>query len=347
VLRDAPAWSDDLASLSPISAAERQLDAQLRRDIGAPDVRHLIVLRAPDVQSVLERAERIGDVLRLASEKGLIDGFDTPTAYLPSLAAQRARQAALPAPDTLRRSLQEAQQGLPFRAGLFEPFLRDAEAARSQPLVQRDALQGTSLGLKTDTLLVNHGNTWTAVLPLRGVRDTAALARELAPHATSDAALLDLKSASDELYRAYRLEAVGHALIGAAAIVVLLLGTLRSPRRVVVVVLPLAAAVIVTASVILASGERLSIFHLVGLLLVVAVGSNYSLFFDREMAVLLDRGRTIVSLLFANISTVIGFGILSLSSVPVLTAIGSTVALGAALSLVFAAAGTRAILEAH
>ena len=346
-LRDAPAWSDDLASLSPISAADRQLDAQLRRDIGAPDVRHLIVLRAPDAQSALERAEKIGNVLRSAAEKGILEGFDTPASYLPSLATQRARQAALPAPDTLRRNLQEAQRGLPFRAGLFEPFLRDIEAARSQALIGRDALQGTSLGLKTDALLVHRANDWTVMLPLRGVRDSAALASELAPHATSGVALLDLKGASDELYRTYRHEAVGHALIGAAAIVVLLLVTLRSLRRVLVVVLPLAAAVVVTASAILASGERLSIFHLVGLLLVVAVGSNYSLFFDRQMAMLLDRGRTIVSLIFANVSTVIGFGILSLSSVPVLNAIGSTVALGAALSLAFAAAGTRAGLEAH
>jgi predicted exporter len=44
-----------------------------------------------------------------------------------------------------------------------------------------------------------------------------------------------------------------------------------------------------------------------------------------------------VSLLLANVSTVIGFGMLSLSSVPVLHAIGTTVGIGAVLSLVFAA----------
>ena len=63
---------------------------------------------------------------------------------------------------------------------------------------------------------------------------------------------------------------------------VLLLRELRSPRRVFWVLLPLAAAVIVTAAAILLTGEPLSIFHLVGLLLVVAVGSNYSLFFERQ-----------------------------------------------------------------
>jgi predicted exporter len=83
----------------------------------------------------------------------------------------------------------------------------------------------------------------------------------------------------------------------------------------------------------------MTILNLVGLLLIVAVGSNYALFFDRESS----RGdakqhqRTVASLLIANMTTVIGFGVLALSSVPILSAVGSTVAPGAFLALVFAA----------
>lgn len=337
-LRDAPAWSDDLASLSPVSAAQQNLDERLRRDIGAPDVRHLVVLRAADAQVALEKAEKLGSVLERAKERGLLEGFDTPAAYLPSRASQRARQAAIPDADTLRRNLAEAVTGMPFRAGVFEPFLADTAAARRQPLIDRAALEGTSLALKVDSLLAKRGDEWAAMLPLRGVQDAAALQREVAAAGAGDVVLLDLKGASDELYRSYRSEAFVHALLGAAAIVVLLVGALRSPRRAAFVLLPLVAAVLVTTGAILLSGTRLSIFHLVGLLLVVAVGSNYSLFFDRATAALLDPSRTLVSLLFANLSTVIGFGILSLSSVPVLAAIGSTVAIGAMLSLAFSAA---------
>ena len=85
------------------------------------------------------------------------------------------------------------------------------------------------------------------------------------------------------------------------------------------------------------TGHTLSIFHLIGLLLVVAVGSNYALFFDHRCASAQDRERTVASLLFANASTVLGFGLLSFSQSPVLGAIGSTVAVGAVLSLVFSA----------
>ena len=100
---------------------------------------------------------------------------------------------------------------------------------------------------------------------------------------------------------------------------------------------PLVAAVVVVTAVLVLTGHQLSIFHLVGLLLVVAVGSNYSLFFDRQSASNEDRERMIVSLLFANVSTMIGFGLLAFSEVPLLQALGSTVGMGAFLSLVFSA----------
>jgi len=88
---------------------------------------------------------------------------------------------------------------------------------------------------------------------------------------------------------------------------------------------------------------ELTILHLVGLLLIVAVGSNYALFFDRQS--MLQEGDsealTLASLVIANASTVIGFGLLSFSRVPVLVALGTTVAPGAFLALLFSAALSR------
>ena len=336
-----PLWSDELASLSPVAGSDRELDAQLRRDIGAPDVRHLIVINAADQEAALVASEKIAALLQQSVKQGLLAGFESPAVYLPSLATQRARQAALPAPAVLRENLHEAQRGLPYRAGLFEPFLRDADAARSQPLLSRDSLQGSTLALKLDSLLVkrNSGGTagWTAMLPLRGVHDAAAIGREIALLPDAPAVLIDLKHESDALYQTYRREVITYSLLGAGAIVLLLLASLRSPRRVLDVLAPLAAAVIITFSLLVLSGNPLSIFHLVGLLLVVAVGSNYALFFDRQAAGTGDRERTMVSLLFANATTMLGFGLLAFSKVPVLHAIGSTVGIGAVLSLAFSA----------
>jgi predicted exporter len=332
-----PLWSDDLASLSPVPRAEQLLDQQLRSDLGAPDVRYLVVVTAGEQEAVLSAAEAAAASLRDAVARGLLEGYESPATWLPSRQAQQARQAALPAPPVLRANLARALRGLPYRAGAFEPFLADAATARTQPVVERGGLDGTRLALKVDALLVKRERGWAAMLPLRGVSDAEAVARSLAGSSGAQTVFLDLKKESDSLYRAYRGEALAHSLLGVAAITVLLLAALRSPRRVFDVLAPLAAAVIVTACALVLAGHKLSIFHLVGLLLVVAVGSNYSLFFDRQIPSGADRSRTIVSLLFAAVTTVIGFGLLAFSAVPVLNAIGLTVATGAVLALVFSA----------
>jgi predicted exporter len=94
-----------------------------------------------------------------------------------------------------------------------------------------------------------------------------------------------------------------------------------------------AAVVLVLAGLALA-GAAVTLLHLVGLLLIVAVGSNYALFFDGHGP---RQPGTLASLLIANLATVIGFGILAFSNVPVLHAMGITVGPGAILALVLAA----------
>ena len=86
---------------------------------------------------------------------------------------------------------------------------------RSAPLLDPSSMDGTSLLLKLDSLLVRSGETWTAMLPLRGVIDPRASPGALA----QDAALLDLKNESNALYRTYRQEALILALLGSVAIV--------------------------------------------------------------------------------------------------------------------------------
>jgi predicted exporter len=183
---------------------------------------------------------------------------------------------------------------------------------------------------------------WLALLPLRGVTDPPGLAAAITQLGEPRLLFIDLKSESDRLLTTYLREALTLALAGSLAIFGLLAIALRSPRRVIRVVGPLAAAVVSTAAFLLLAQGRLSIFNLFGLLLVVAVGSNYCLFFERQGGSgQRDSGkpeeRVVASLVLADLCTVIGFGILSFSGIPLLHGIGETVAVGAFLSLVFGA----------
>ncbi len=336
-LRHGALWNDELSSLSPIPQREQRLDEKLRRDIGAPDVRYVIAVTAGNEEQALTQSEAAAARLQPLVAGGALAGFDSPARYLPSQSAQRARQAALPAPDILRANLALALAGLPFRPDAFAPFLADEAAARAQPLLDRASIEETGLAPKLDALLVQSGGSWTAILPLRGVAAPERLAAAFRRRSHDGARLLDLKAESDALYRGYRHQALLLSLIGVLAITLLLFASLRSPRRVYEVLAPLAGAVVVTAALLVAFGGRLSLFNLVGLLLVVGVGSNYALFFETQNGSGLPAGRTVASVALANLCTAIGFGVLSLSRVPVLHGIGVTVAIGAILSLILSA----------
>jgi predicted exporter len=323
--------------LSPVPEADKQWYGRLQTDLGAPDARYLVVAAESTQQAALEAAEQIGETLDPLQLSGALAGFESPARILPSDRVQRARQAALPETAVLRRNLAEAAHGLSFRVEQFQPFLDDTASAKVAPLLRAADLEGTGLRVRLDSLLAERKDGWLAMLSLRGVRDAAAVGAALDRLHRSSIHLLDLKREADDLYRGYRHQALLFALIGAAAIAVLLLVSLRSPRRTWDVLAPLAAALAVTTAALTIGGRQLSMFHLVGMLLVVGVGSNYTLFFERQSFAGGDPQRTVTALAVCNVSTAIGFGMLALARAPVLSAIGATVALGAFLSLAFAA----------
>jgi len=338
-------WSRELNALSPIRAADMQLDEQLRAAAGAPDTGYIVAVAAADREATLAAADAVGARLAPLVEEGVIGGFDSPARFLPSLAVQEARRRSLPPAAVLRARLEEGLQGLPLTTARLEPFVRDVEHVREAPLLRQVDLAGSSFGFVVDALLVKGSAGWSALLPL-SARDSADLAdvalaqvRSAVASASVGAELLDLKGEADRLYSGYLSEAVRLAIGGFIAIVLLLLVALRSAARVTRVVAPLALSVLTVAAVFAALGQALTILHVVGMLLIVAVGSNYALFFDR-LATHPGEGSlplTLASLVLANLATVIAFGVLASSSVPVLADLGSTVAPGTLLALLFAA----------
>lgn len=338
-------WDSQLMSLNPIEQRERAIDAQLRTEIGASDARYMIAAQASTAEGALEAAESIGGRLDELVAADRIGGYASPARILPSMRTQRSRLDSLPDAATLRARLRAALAGLPLRPEKLEPFVEDVERARSGPLLGPADVTGTTLDAALGGLLFrDKAGEWTSLVALRPgpqapAIDVEAVRRAVAASGVARVIVLDLKSEADRLYAGYFRRAIAMSGIGLIAIVLLLWGALRRPSRVARVMLPLIAAVLVVAAGHVLAGTRLTLLHLVGLLLVVAIGSNYALFFDR-IAESHDRdaSRTLVSLALANATTVASFGVLSISEIAVLRAIGSTVAAGALIALLFTVA---------
>ena len=337
-------WSRELSALSPVSASDQAFDAALRADLGAPDPRDLVVISGTDLEGVLRGAEQAGATLTRLVEANRIDGFDSPARFVPSRKAQETRRRSLPDEAQLRSRMQLATADLPVKAQRLDAFLADVAAARNAPPITPADLDGTTLKAGFSALILHQGPRWNALLPLHPASVTAdidveALRDALRRDHVQSATVLDLKQESNDLYSGYLSEAIRLSLGGLAAISLLLAVALRGAWRAARVLAPLVIGVSCAAALLAALGIQLTILHLVGLLLTVAIGSNYALFFNRpptDAAAGIDP-LTIAAVAIANLATVIGFGLLSFSQVPVLEALGTTVAPGAWFALVFSA----------
>lgn len=343
-------WRGDLSSLSPVGATRMTLDADLRADLGATDAGTLIAVSADNEAGALMQAELAGSRLDRLVDSGALAGYESPARVLPSPALQAQRQKALPDAATLSARLNEATVDGPLPARRLGGFITDVQAARTLPLLTRASLKGTPLYGALDALLVpgDGKRPWRALLSLQaGAQpiDPAAMRAALAD--VPGVRVVSIKPELDALYARYLHEATWQALLGGLAVCVLLALHLRSARRLWRIALPVASAVLIVLAVFSAAGVALGILHLVGLLLTVAIGSNYALFFDqiRDQQERHPPGTpftidndTLASLALANLTAVISFCLLALSSIPALFAIGQVVAPGIALSLLLSAA---------
>ena len=354
------AWRGSLSSLSPMSERTMAIDADLRADIGATDGGTLVAVSANSEAEVLALAEAAGQRLDRLLASGALQGYESPARLLPSPAVQAMRRAALPDAATLTARLAEATVDGPLPAQRLAPFIADVQAARQLLLLDRAALKGTPLASAIDAQLVpgNATRPWRALLSLQaGPNGIATDTLRTALAGLPGAQVVNIKNELDALYARYLREAQVQALLGALAVCALLALHLRSAKRLWRITQPVAAAVLIVLAGLTWAGVALGILHLVGLLLTVAIGSNYALFFDQiraeQDALKPDAKRaadtasataadtdtdTLASLALANLTAVVSFGLLAASSIPALFAIGEVVAPGILLCLVLSAA---------
>lgn len=342
---DTPFWQQDLGSLSPLSEAKKQLDQRLRLELGAPDVRDLLVVEGSTEEDLLEKAETVMPKLEGLRRDRALNGYDIVSRYLPSRRLQQERQRAMPERVVLETNLDAALKGLPFAPGLFAPFVEAVDAARGQKPIDREAFEGTMLGMKLESLMFSNQDRWVAVAPLRGVSDRQQFAAKVAEWGNATVKYVDLKEESNRLMTAYRNRTVQLLGGGTVAIAIALVFGLRSFTLLWRVLIPIICSLIVVAAVLRGSGEPLSLFHVATFLLVIGLGLDYALFLNRPEGTEAERIRTNFGLLVCSTTTILVFGVMAFSKIPVLHAIGMTAACGSFCCLLFA--GMMAQKEAH
>lgn len=338
---DTPMWEQDVTRLSPVPEEKKQFDQQLRRELGAPEVRDLLVVEGSTVEELLEKAEVVAERMERLRANGTIKGYDIVSRYVPSQRTQLERQRLLPERVVLERNLAEALKGLPFAPGLFVPFVEAVQASRSIDPLGLDAFAGTMVGVKVESFLFPQGSRWMTVVPLSGIEDRRRLTEAVEGWKDQSIRYVDLKEESNRVMMAYRDRTVQLLGWGGMAIGVVLAVGLRSVTLVIRVLTPVLCALLVVAAILRGGGEPLSLFHVATFLLVVGLGLDYGLFLNRPECEGEERLRTNFGLLVCSGTTMLVFGVLAVSKTPALHAIGVTAASGSLCCLLFASVMAR------
>lgn len=333
VLASSPIWQDDLATLSPLPRHSIDLDREIRGQLKVAESNQLIMLRGDDLESTLQAAERLEPLLEKLVASGVLEGYQSAVRYLPSQRTQFARQSLLPSAKQMQGRLADALQGLPFREDAFKPFLEALEKSRRlAPLTLAD-MAGTPQGAYLGELLKKTDDGWLALIPLSQVRDKTELATALTREMPA-ASYVSLRHETSRLVTDVRQEINYRMAWGLILMLLVLTLGLRSAKRAVQALFPVLLALSFTLGLLHLSGEPLTLFHMIALMLVLGIGMDYSLFFNRREASDREQYHTLQALFICALSTAIVFSMLGLSAIPVLHAIGQTVTLGVVTSFI-------------
>lgn len=197
------------------------------------------------------------------------------------------------------------------------------------------------MGERLKSLLFEHNDIWVALILLHGVVDENALQALNKDEGDVQVLYLNvLASAEGILEKA--LDRITPLLVAGVGMIYLLLAfAFRSVTRPLFILLPTLSAVAATMAILNLSGIPMTLMHLVSLLLIIGLGLDYSLFYNRLNDFANEWDTTFRALWVCAFTTVLVFGILVISRTPPLQAIGATVGIGVTLSLILGACWTQ------
>lgn len=317
---------DDVSALLAMDPELMAEDARVRDRVSPLDPGRFVVVVRPDEDEALDALAEATRQLEAAERDGLLEGH-VPLGAL--LRSRRAQLASFHAARVKQGRIRELLATSGFVPSAFEPFFQRLEA-EAPVLLRLEEVEASPMGALVGALAPRLPEGQAFVIPLRGVRDVAAL-RDRLPGAV----MIDEPMLLESTYRSVRRHTMLMLLVGFGLVAGTLVARYRSPNLVVAALLPGALGALGAVSLAGLLGTPLNVLHFVGLLLVLSMGVDYGIFVVEGRGTAEDRAHSLVSVATATSTTLLSFGLLALSPSPALRALGGTITIGLSLGAVF------------
>jgi predicted exporter len=222
-------------------------------------------------------------------------------------------------------------------ASSFQPFGPGGLAAlRALPPLAPESFPWGLRQALVEPWFIDLGGKPAVLTRLAGVRDEARLAARLA--GLPGVRAVDVASFRVETYARFRQRLLQLLGIGLVIIILVLFARYRQPRKTLAALAPAILAGAVSMSVLGLLGVSLNLMHVMGLLLVLSMGADYGIFLVEAEADDSPTAPAALAITMSCATTVLSFGMLGVSRVPALAAVGQMIGLGILLALLFSPA---------
>ncbi|MDO9225002.1 MAG: MMPL family transporter [Pseudomonadota bacterium] len=332
----APGWlrltaDDDIRQLIQSPADLTAQERQLRTLTGLEAGSQFFLIEGDSPEQVLQREEALAE--KLARQGVKMQGVSR---FIPSCRKQKQdRQRLRDALPTARQTLEDAG----FRAEAIADW--SGQVSRPGDCLAPQAWLESPLSTPFRHLWLGRTAQGVASLALpSGYREVAMLTA--ASRSLPGVTLVDKPGAVSRLFAEYRRLGI-YVLAAATLLIFTVLAWRYGPRGAAAVLAPVLLAQALALALLGYAGVVLNLFNLLALLLVLGVGINYAIFLFEGTRALGPQpasreAATLVGVTLSAATTLLSFGLLSLSSMPALSGFGITLALGVGIAVLLAPA---------
>lgn len=314
--------NDDIRNLQSMDQGLKQEDAYVTDHFGQQQSGDYFVIHADDSTQVEQLEQQLIGQLEHLKSQGDLTAFQAIGQSIPSLSMQQ-------------QNIQYLQQ---IPTSELKAYAAAMQLNERDVLDWQTALKKTSLLNLSDfqqhPLAFLTQNKNERLVLLQGIKHENLFKQLQNPHVKLIRPVHDLS----ELFKAHRIQAQ-YLLIYALIALAIGLALIYGVSSVIPLILPVSLALLSTFAVQVWLGVEINLFSIMGTFLIIGIGVDYAIFYRHGH----DHPQVVgMALFLCMMSTLLGFGLLSLSHTYAIHCFGLTVLFGVIFSFVFATIFTKA-----
>lgn len=323
-LSDIP-FNDDIRILQNASVFQQQQDKTLREILNISTDQQYLLIKANSPQNLLVQEEDILPQLDKLVNSGNLSGYQASSRLFPSLKAQRQSRHLLSNALTENSFLAQKLIDLGLEPDQIESY-RDL-LTEDNPYLDISKLHNFEIGNLVHSLWLGHiANNYYSVILLDGLKSKNPII-SLA-NSSDNISIISRADDISKLFKQYRVSSMYLIAIAYLVIFALLLKRYRLLKSLLVILPPIFASFLAIA-ISVWTYTSLNIFHIFAVILVLAIGIDYTIFFAESMS---PRKTTMLAITLSAITTILSFGLLALSDTTAISSFGLTIMCGILVS---------------